>query len=57
MNWAAALYTAGIWSLAASIWSMTYRMWRPKREDHVSLVVALDLAPGLVLALIIAYFA
>jgi hypothetical protein len=57
MNWAAALYTVGIWTLAASIWNATFRIWKPLRGGSLSLHVALDLLPGLLLAFIVAYFA
>jgi hypothetical protein len=57
LNWAAALYAAGIWALAASIWSTAFRISRPNRGSQLSLRVTLDLLPGFVLALIIAFFA
>jgi hypothetical protein len=57
LNWAAALYTAGIWTLAASIWNTTFRLSRPSRISRLSLLVTLDLVPGLVLAVVVAYFA
>ena len=57
MNWAAALYTAGLWTLAASIWNTTYRIARPNPNTRLTLLATLDLLPGLILAFVIAYFA
>jgi hypothetical protein len=57
LNWAAALYTAGIWTLAASIWNTTYRLARPNSPARLPLTMTFDLLPGLVLAVVVAYFA
>jgi len=57
LNWAAALYAAGIWTLATSIWNTTYRLARPNPNTHLALHATLDLLPGLILAVAVAYFA
>lgn len=54
MNWAVAFYTATIWMLAASIW----QLYRPIPVDsthrHAALRVFQDLAPAVLLGLLMA---
>lgn len=52
MHWAAALFAASIWMLAASVW----QMYRPLPEDAAHRSVAFrvfhDVAPALLLGLL-----
>lgn len=53
MNWAAALFAAGIWILASAIWTGARPLVLPESTGRLALRVGADVLPGIILGLII----
>lgn len=54
MNWAAAFYAATLWILAASVWQMYWPIPPDSTHRHAAFRVFQDLAPAVLLGLLMA---
>ncbi|MCM8748789.1 hypothetical protein NET02_06490 [Thermomicrobiaceae bacterium CFH 74404] len=52
MNWAAALFAAGLWWLLATAWLLLRPRPQPMRLSQLGLRLLQDLLPGLLLGLL-----
>ena len=53
MNWAAALFAAGLWWLLATAWLLARPRPQPMRLSQLGLRLLQDLIPGLLLGLLL----
>ncbi len=57
MNLAAACFAAGVWMIASAIWQMAYRTPRFEPDGRVLMRLGIDVVPGLLLAIVVSFFA
>ncbi len=57
MNLAAACFAAGVWMIASAIWQIVYRTPRFEPDGEVLMRLGIDVAPGVLLAIVVAFFA
>jgi hypothetical protein len=53
VNWAAALFAAGLWWLLATVWLLARPRPQPMRLSRLGLRLLQDLIPGLLLGLLL----
>lgn len=56
MNWAAGLYAAAIWALAASTWSAFHPRLIPEPGPELTARVARDIVPAIIIGFLVARF-
>ncbi|MGA7669092.1 MAG: hypothetical protein WBW04_01635 [Nitrolancea sp.] len=57
MNLAAAFFAAGVWMIASALWQIFYRTPRIEPDGRVLMRLGIDVVPGALLAMVVAFLA